>query len=229
MQIAVTFRHLDANEGVKGYVKEKVEKVQKYIEIPQEVHVVLSTEKFRHIAELTVIADGMTFNSQGRDNDLYAAIDQMVDRMERQIRERREKGRRKRTNLTTTETPVEPTDEFAEGGGERGARVKRREAFAKPMSPEEASPTEERTMASVSNVKVPFVQLISSTIVISTSFLSPFSASSRFSLPIWINVPKSGRRSLTASFVTPNACLRSSIVMAPVFTRTVPMRTLLLI
>ena len=138
MQIAVTFRHLDANEGVKGYVKEKVEKVRKYIENPQEVHVVLSTEKFRHIAELTIIADGMTLNSQARDNDLYAAIDQMVDRMERQIRERREKGRRKRTNLSTTEPPVEPTDDLAEEGGERGARIKRRKAFAKPMSPEEA-------------------------------------------------------------------------------------------
>jgi putative sigma-54 modulation protein len=96
MQIAVTFRHMDVSEGVRGYVKEKVEKLEKYIENPQEVHVVLSVEKFRQIAEITIVSDGMTLNSQGRDNDLYAAIDQMVDKMERQIRERRDKGQTSR-------------------------------------------------------------------------------------------------------------------------------------
>jgi putative sigma-54 modulation protein len=87
---------MEADEAVKAYVKEKVEKLQKYIENPREVHVVLAVEKFRHIAEITILGNGGTFNSQGRDNDLYAAIDQMVDKMERQIRERREKVRRKR-------------------------------------------------------------------------------------------------------------------------------------
>jgi putative sigma-54 modulation protein len=87
MQIAVTFRHLETDEGVKEYVKEKVSKLQKYIEVPREVHVVLSAEKFRQIAEITIVGNGMTLNSQARDSDLYAAIDQMVDKMERQIRE----------------------------------------------------------------------------------------------------------------------------------------------
>ncbi len=136
MQIAVTFRHLEANEGIKGYVKEKVEKLQKYIENPQEVHVVLSMEKFRQIAELTIVSDGMTLNSQGRDSDLYAAIDQMVDKMERQIRERRDKGRRKRTNLTVAEPPSPSRAEREEEEGP--PRIQRRQAFAKPMSPEEA-------------------------------------------------------------------------------------------
>src|SRR4030066_1831294 len=107
MQVAVTFRHMETDEGVKAYVKEKVEKLQKYIENPREVHGVLAVEKFRHIAEITIVGNGGVFNSQGRDNDLYAAIDQMVDKMERQIRERRDKGRRKRTNLTVAEDPLQ--------------------------------------------------------------------------------------------------------------------------
>ncbi|HUL21657.1 MAG TPA: ribosome-associated translation inhibitor RaiA, partial [Thermodesulfobacteriota bacterium] len=73
MQVAVTFRHMKTHEGVKAYVKEKVEKLRKYVENPREVHVVLAVEKFRHIAEITVVGDGGIFNSQGRDNDLYAA------------------------------------------------------------------------------------------------------------------------------------------------------------
>jgi len=140
MQIAVTFRHMDVSEGVRAYVKEKVEKLEKYIENPQEVHVVLSVEKFRQIAEITIVSDGMTLNGQGRNNDLYAAIDQMVDKMERQIRERRDKGRRKRTNLSVGETPLQggrPGSEDREEG-ETAARIQRRQPFVKPMSPEEA-------------------------------------------------------------------------------------------
>src|SRR5512139_3015302 len=106
MQVAVTFRHMETDEGVKAYVKEKVEKLQKYIENPREVHVVLAVEKFRHIAEITIVGNGGTFNSQGRDNDLYAAIDQMVEKMERQIRERREKVRRKRPNPSSLKAPL---------------------------------------------------------------------------------------------------------------------------
>ena len=140
MQIAVTFRHMDVSEGVREYVKEKVEKLEKYIENPQEVHVVLSVEKIRQIAEITIVSDGMTLNSQGRDNDLYAAIDQMVDKMERQIRERRDKGRRKRTNLTVAETPLQSRQGAFEDreDGEGPPRIQRRQTFVKPMSPEEA-------------------------------------------------------------------------------------------
>ena len=106
MQVAVTFRHMETDEGVKAYVKEKVQKLQKYIENPREIHVVLAVEKFRHIAEITILGNGGTFNSQGRNNDLYAAIDQMVEKMERQIRERREKVRRKRPNPSSLKAPL---------------------------------------------------------------------------------------------------------------------------
>jgi putative sigma-54 modulation protein len=138
MQIAVTFRHMETSEAARNYVKDKVERLQKYIENPQEIHVVLSAEKFRQTAEITIVSDGMTLNSQGKDTDLYAAIDQMVDRMERQIRERKGKGRRKRTNLTIAESNFQGDEEANREEGEGGPRVQRRQASAKPMSPEEA-------------------------------------------------------------------------------------------
>jgi len=137
MQIAVTFRHMEAEEGAKGYVKGKVQRLQKYMENPREVHVVLSAEKFRHIAEITIIGNGMTLNSQGRDTDLYAAIDQMVDKIERQIRERREKGRRKRVNPIPSPVAVSKSeDPFEEKGF--SSLIQKRHIFAKPMSLEEA-------------------------------------------------------------------------------------------
>jgi putative sigma-54 modulation protein len=140
MQVAVTFRHMETDEGVKAYVKEKVQKLQKYIENPREVHVVLAVEKFRHIAEITIIGNGGTFNSQGRDNDLYAAIDQMVEKMERQIREWREKGRRKRSNPSFLKGPLQRggKDRGGEEEGEFPSFIQKKHTIAKRMSLEEA-------------------------------------------------------------------------------------------
>ncbi len=140
MQVAVTFRHMEADEGIKAYVRDKVQKLQKYILNPREVHVVLAVEKFRHIAEITIVGNGGTFNSQGRDNDLYAAIDQMVDKMERQIRERREKVRRKRAVPSSSKTTGAGGVKGKEGReeGEVPVLLRRRRTIAKPMSLEEA-------------------------------------------------------------------------------------------
>lgn len=139
MQISVTFRHLDPDEGVKAYVKEKVQRLKKFLENPREAHVVLSAEKFRHTAELTIIKDGFTVNSQGRDRDLYAAIDLMVDKMDRQIRERREKTKRKRG--TPTLLGIEPDQRETTSSRNRkegGPAIRRRRISVKPMSLEEA-------------------------------------------------------------------------------------------
>jgi len=139
MQVAVTFRHMETDERVKAYVKEKVEKLQKYVENPREVHVVLSVEKFRHIAEITIVGNGGVFNSQGRDNDLQAAIDQMVDKMERQMRERREKVRRKRATPSSLKNSLQRSGKAGEGEeGNVPPSVQRKRTLAKPMSLEEA-------------------------------------------------------------------------------------------
>ncbi len=136
MQIAVTFRHLEPNEGVKTYVKEKVEKLEKYLGSPREAHVVLSSEKFRQIAEITIVSDGVNLNSEARDSDLYAAIDQMVDKIERQIRERRGKGKRKRGASSPLPLQAEGSAEEAE---DSSAAIERRRIIVKPMSVEEAA------------------------------------------------------------------------------------------
>ncbi len=140
MQVSVTFRHMETDKGVKAYVKEKVEKLHKYIENPREVHVVLAVEKFRHIAEITMVGNGGIFNSQGRNNDLYAAIDQMVDKMERQIRERREKVRQKRAIPGSPKSPPSRIGKLRERReeGDLSSVVRRRRIIAKPMSLEEA-------------------------------------------------------------------------------------------
>lgn len=138
MQIAVTFRHREPDEGVKGYVKEKVEKLEKFLENPREIHVVLSSEKFRQIAEMTIITDGAVLNSEGKESDLYAAIDQMVDKIERQVRERRGKEKRKRVNASAA-APIPGEGSSPERGEDASPLIQKRRIIVKPISIEEAA------------------------------------------------------------------------------------------
>jgi putative sigma-54 modulation protein len=140
MQMAVTFRHMETDKRVKDYVKEKVQRLQKYIMNPSEIHVVLSAEKFRHIAEITIIGNGVTLNSEGRNSDLFAAIDQMVEKAEQQIRKRRGRERRRRSNLPLSTALIRKIGSTFERKEEAevSSITRRKRTLAKPMSLEEA-------------------------------------------------------------------------------------------
>ena len=93
MQISVTFRHMDSNDGMKEYAKQKLLKMKKYVENPVEAHVVLSVEKFRNIAEVTIKGEGVSINGEERSRDMYSAIDNVMGKIGRQIKKRRGKNR----------------------------------------------------------------------------------------------------------------------------------------
>jgi putative sigma-54 modulation protein len=138
MQISVTFRRMEADEGIREYVKAKVQRLEKYVGNPREAHVVLSVERFLHTAEITMVGDGVLLNSVGKENDLYTAIDQMVEKAERQIREKREKRRKRSGSISPKGVPA-AAEEFLESGEpEDLPLIKRRRTLAKPMSLDEA-------------------------------------------------------------------------------------------
>jgi putative sigma-54 modulation protein len=132
---------MEGDDGVKEYVKGKVRRIGKYMENPREVHVVLSSEKFRFIVEGALLGDGVSFNSQGRNSDLYTAIDQMVEKLERQIRERRGRGRRKRPSVSSSKRPFQKEKKSLEEKEEEDKPpiIRRKRILAKPMSVEEAA------------------------------------------------------------------------------------------
>ena len=92
MQINVTFRHTEPTQALKEYAEEKVKKVTKFLERPQEANIILSVEKIRHIAEVIITADGLIITGKESTADLYSAIDKVMDKIERQLI--KEKGRR---------------------------------------------------------------------------------------------------------------------------------------
>ncbi len=95
MQISVTFRNMEPSEALKNYVTERLSKFRRYLEGPQEAHVVLGLEKFRHLADITVISNGRLIKGREENADMYAAIDLVMDKIDQQLRRLREKSRDK--------------------------------------------------------------------------------------------------------------------------------------
>lgn len=87
MNISITFRQMDATDAVKGYATEKIAKLQKFLRHPLHGQVTLSCQKTIHMIEVDVHAGGEHFHAHESSEDMYASIDKVVDKLERQIRD----------------------------------------------------------------------------------------------------------------------------------------------
>lgn len=144
MEITVTFRHTDPIESLKDYAEEKISKVKKYIDVPLEAHIVLSVEKFRHIADVTLSLNGTRIKAVEETDDMYSAIDQVMDKVENQVKKHLGKIRRHRGDGAKAEenSLVAALDEELEESVEMsqdGFSIEVEEMVAKPMDPEEAA------------------------------------------------------------------------------------------
>jgi putative sigma-54 modulation protein len=141
MQITVTFRHMETSDPVRTYAEEKLARVKKYIDEPIDAQVSLSVEKkIRHRAEVMLVAKGITIKGSEETNDMYAAIDNVVDKIERQLKRYKEKIKEHKP-LTGRERQVQKTvlaaESFDQGQGQ--PVIIRSDSFSvKPMAVEEA-------------------------------------------------------------------------------------------
>jgi len=101
MQTSVTFKNIDPSDHLKSYVSEKLDRLDKYLYNPAEANVVLSVEKFRHIAEIKILGDRLNINGKEETNDMYSAIDMVLDKIEKQIKKNKQKIRKHRTNTNS--------------------------------------------------------------------------------------------------------------------------------
>jgi len=140
MEITVTFRHIEASDSLKAYAEEKVSKMDKYFDFPVEAHIVLAVEKFRRSADVTLNVNGTMIKGVVETEDMYSAIDQVMDKIEKQVKRYREKTRDRRTEVRKNETTLAggEAEETAEGGPEE-LRIDVEKIVAKPMDPEEAA------------------------------------------------------------------------------------------
>ena len=139
MDITVTFRHMEPTESLRTYAEEKVSKIKKYLDFPVEAHIVLTVEKFRHVADVTLSLNGTMVKGVEETDDMYSAIDQVMDKIEIQVKRLRSKFRSRRAENKKGEESIEGE---AEGPAEpllEEPSIEVEKLDAKPMDPEEAA------------------------------------------------------------------------------------------
>jgi putative sigma-54 modulation protein len=86
MNIAVTFRHMNTTEAVKGYATDKVSRMQRFLRAPMKCQVTLSCQQDRlHKVEVEIHSGSAHFHAHETTEDMYASIDKVSDKIERQI------------------------------------------------------------------------------------------------------------------------------------------------
>ncbi|PID39727.1 MAG: ribosomal subunit interface protein [Proteobacteria bacterium] len=105
MNTSVRFKNLEPSDALKSYVREKLDRMDKYFSGSTEAAVVLAIEKFRHIAEVNITGDRLTINGKEETEEMYAAIDMVLDKLEVQIKKYKQKGRDHRIKDKTGPLP----------------------------------------------------------------------------------------------------------------------------
>ncbi|PWK47799.1 ribosome hibernation promoting factor [Pleionea mediterranea] len=91
MQINLTGHHVDITDSLRSYVNDKFEKLERHFDHINNVHVILSVEKLRQIAEAKLNVNGGEIFANSENEDMYAAIDSLTDKLDRQVIKHKEK------------------------------------------------------------------------------------------------------------------------------------------
>lgn len=91
MNLNITGHHLEVTPAIREFVEHKLERVIRHFDNVTSVGVILSVEKLRQKAEVTLHVRGKDIFVESEDTDLYAAIDSMIDKLDRQVLKHKEK------------------------------------------------------------------------------------------------------------------------------------------
>src|SRR5690349_1889546 len=97
MKFNIRGERIEVTEALKEYVEKKLSKLERYFETPPttDVNVTLSVVKGLQAVEVTIPMTGVMLRAEEKNNDMYASIDLVVDKLERQIRKHKTKVNRK--------------------------------------------------------------------------------------------------------------------------------------
>jgi putative sigma-54 modulation protein len=93
MKLTVAGRNIEITDGIRDHLQSKIDKTIHVLGEEADVHVVLSVEKRRHFAEVTVKTTGFSVHSTEETDDLYASMDNALVKIEKQLRKHKEKTR----------------------------------------------------------------------------------------------------------------------------------------
>lgn len=132
MNIIINCRHMDLTKTLKDYTEEKIGKFEKYIANITEAVVTLSVEKYRHKAEVLLKVNGLLIQAESITAEMYSSIDEVVDKLERQIKKYKEK-------LVTQRKNKKEASAREEGVRSTPLIIKKKAFDIKPMAVEEAA------------------------------------------------------------------------------------------
>jgi putative sigma-54 modulation protein len=108
MQIDITGHHVEVTPALRAYVTEKMQKLIRHSDQVISIRVILNVEKLQQNAEASVNVGGRTLFGSVSATDMYASIDGLVDKLDRQIRRRKDRF--------TNHHNVKPVPVSSEGG-----------------------------------------------------------------------------------------------------------------
>ncbi len=91
MQINLSGHHVEITDSLRNYVNTKFERIERHFDQMTHVHVVLAVENKRQKAEVNVHVANADLHAEAVNEDMYAAIDALTDKLDRQIRKHKEK------------------------------------------------------------------------------------------------------------------------------------------
>ena len=95
MQMNITGHHIEITPSLSHYIKEKNKRLTRHFDQVLNINFTLEVQKLKHIAEASVIVSGNHLYAESHDDDMYAAIDSLADKLDRQILKHKEKITRK--------------------------------------------------------------------------------------------------------------------------------------
>ena len=137
MQTSVTFKNLDHSESLKSYIQNKLDRFDKLLDNPAIATVVLSMEKFRRIAEINISGGRLNINGKEETDDIYSAIDNVLEKIKKQLKKSKTKIRAHRGGLKGAGKQI-PIEESVAETLEADVQVRVSNIEYKPMDVEEA-------------------------------------------------------------------------------------------
>ena len=132
MNIIINCKQMDLTKNLKEYAEEKISKFKKYLGNVSEATVTLSVEKYRHKAEVLLKVNGSFIQAQSTTGEMYSSIDDVVEKLARQVRKYKDKTVSLRKNKEKSRSLQESEETFP-------SIIKNKSYNLKPMSVDEAA------------------------------------------------------------------------------------------
>ena len=91
MDVTVAGHHVDLTDSLREYAETKFERLERHSDQMTDIHCILTVEKLEHRAEATIHLNGGTIHADSVEQNMYAAIDTLVDKLDRQVKKHKEK------------------------------------------------------------------------------------------------------------------------------------------